>query len=286
MRDLDLVVLADRNSSVCRAYLAYLASGGFRPKKLLLVDFLGKATKTEALSSVLGRRFTAQLQRWYRARIKFRKVEAPAWQSIATAMDTEFQCSVPLFDDFSYSQYAEDVKAVVVNGFDDPVLLKAVIESDSKVFLYTGGGLIGRALLEMHGVRVIHIHPGIVPDVRGADGILWSTLIRGKLGYSGFYMNPGIDTGDIMIRREYELPQFDKQKFHPEWTFEDLYKALLFSYDAHLRASTLLELVGFAQRNGYALDQLPSERQTESEGRTYFFMHPKLRNVALGKMLK
>lgn len=281
MKDLDLLVLADRNSSVCRAYLSYLKAFGYKPKKILLVDHIGPSKIVNRISRVFGRQLTSHLLRLYRIIVSLRRNNAPEWMPLAKYMNAQFEHPVPFFDAFNYSDYAHEVETVVVKGFDDSRLLDAVINSRIKALLFTGGGLVKPELLSLPDTKIIHIHPGIVPDIKGADGILWSVLLRGKPGYSGFYMSPGIDTGDILIKIEYKLPCFDKHIYLETQTFDGMYKALLFSFDAHMRAKTLIALIEKSEDLNCVLEDMPKEAQIKESGRVYFFMHRVLRNAAL-----
>jgi methionyl-tRNA formyltransferase len=74
--------------------------------------------------------------------------------------------------------------------------------------LYTSGGRVPGDLLSTSPSRMIHIHPGVVPYVRGSDCLFWSVLTRGRPGMSCFYMNAGIDTGDIIHTREFDAPSY------------------------------------------------------------------------------
>jgi hypothetical protein len=282
MRDIDLMVLADRSSSVCRAYLTYLNSEGFRPKKILLIDFIAKSKRNDTLIRLFGKTSTIHLLRMYRWVAGKRNTDKKKWVELSRIMDSKFENSVNFFGEFNYSDYAGEVCQLVIDGFDDPALLDVVERSDIRTMLYTGGGIVRPRLLELSNKELIHIHPGVVPYVKGADGILWSALVRKKLGYSGFYMNPGIDTGDVLITKEYPIPVFDKSLLK-EFSADDLYKALLFSYDAHMRAKTLILLLDNWKRTSNPLWDMSRQKQKE-EGRIYFFMHPRLRSAVLESM--
>jgi hypothetical protein len=100
-------------------------------------------------------------------------------------------------------------------------------------------------------------------------------LIRGVPGASCFYMDPGIDTGAVIATREF--PSFRLDHLPPLKREEEplLYGALLHAYDPHLRAMTLLNVVGQAGQS--ALDNQPVTRQDRIAARAYYWMHPRLR---------
>jgi hypothetical protein len=91
---------------------------------------------------------------------------------------------------------------------------------------------------------------------------------------SCYYMNAGIDTGDIILTREFEAPHFPALAGMFAREPDLAYRALLHAYDPHLRAMTLLDVVAAA--GGAPLDGLASVRQQPDAGRSFFWMHPRL----------
>lgn len=176
-----------------------------------------------------------------------------------------------------FTDYADVVDKVMVANFRDPVLTKALSDLSPATGLFTGGGLVPNELLSINGIRFLHIHPGLLPHVRGADGILWSMLVRGRPGASCFYMAPGLDEGDVTLADE-----FAPIKIHlpdgPRPNDQMLYRAVFSFLDPALRARLLLRLI----EKGDDLDDLPAQTQDTTAGVTYHFMNPVLRRAALG----
>ncbi|MDG2012101.1 MAG: formyltransferase family protein, partial [Pirellulaceae bacterium] len=98
------------------------------------------------------------------------------------------------------------VRCVVAKNINCKKVIDSIKSCPQEYIIFCGGGLLRREILALPK-RFIHIHPGVVPDVKGADGILWSSLVRKRIGMSAFFMNQGIDTGDIIQTREYDIPQ-------------------------------------------------------------------------------
>lgn len=179
------------------------------------------------------------------------------------------------------------VETISVNGLNDASLAQYLRSSREKTILFTGGGLLKEPLLSLDGIRFIHIHPGIVPEVKGADGLFWSLLLKGKAGYSAFYMNPGIDTGDIIVQQEYKV---DLSGLGLEnYGNDEVYRALLDFYDPCFRIMTFIHLLNsifdkkqlIDDNENLDLRSIPSKAQDPTEGRTYFFMHRQLRNFVI-----
>lgn len=148
--------------------------------------------------------------------------------------------------------------------------------------LYVGGGILRKPVLSA-GVRFIHIHPGVVPDVRGSHCLLWSTLVRGCPGFSCFFMNEGIDTGDVVATQEYALvPAPIPGRFlGPE--FADLRAgALINGLDPWYRGDLLRRVL----REEPQPSRWQSRKQTAGSGKVYYFPHLLVRDKAVNRLLR
>jgi len=54
----------------------------------------------------------------------------------------------------------------------------------------------------LDAVSAVNVHPGLLPDDRGPNPHLWSTLRGSRRGATIHYVDRGIDTGDIIAQRE------------------------------------------------------------------------------------
>lgn len=162
---------------------------------------------------------------------------------------------------------------VLVSGYGDPALAEAV-GRDAGLVLFTGGGIVPRSLLDLPGTTFLHIHPGFLPYMRGADGLLWSLLLRGRPGCSCFAMAPGIDTGRLLATQEFDPIRITLKERSSE---EILYAATYAVLDPLLRALFLRDTI----RATGGLRQMSFRDQDLAEGMTFHFMHPALRRKAL-----
>ncbi len=82
----------------------------------------------------------------------------------------------------------------------------------------------------------VNVHASLLPRYRGASPIQWA-LLRGETvtGVTTMLMDPGLDTGDILLQRAYPIP--------PDATAGDLHEAL-----APLGAQLLMETVARMKR--------------------------------------
>lgn len=179
-----------------------------------------------------------------------------------------------------YHAYTDQVDEVLIDGLADPRLaMHLAALPQPGALLFTGGGLVPAALLQAVQRRVIHVHPGVLPQVRGADGLLWSMLLHGRPGATAFCMAPGLDTGEVIAGGDLDLPALP-----PEWARLDTttrYRLLYAFVDPLLRALWLREVL--AGQPGDPSDW-PARAQPPGEGDTFHFMNPKLRELVFEQM--
>lgn len=279
MLTLDLTVVADPACSTSRAYLTYLRAHGYRAAKVLLVDFVPLTPGIERMRRLLGSRLAFLLTQGRRATSIARS--ALFWQ-LCDEMQQGVDIRVDYFQPFAYGDYAAQIERCSTTGYADPVF-QALLRRQPGALLYTCGDRVPPALAEDPSMRILHIHPGVVPAMRGSDGLLWSLAVRGKPGASCFYMDSGIDTGPLIASREFPVPRFPDLAGLLEQDEATLYGALLYSYDPHLRAQTLIDVL--RAYPGISLRDLPSVPQPPGEGRAWYWMHPRLRRKVFAERI-
>lgn len=278
MKIINITILAVQGS-VVRAYLDAMKAAGFSPKKIIDVRLKPWGRKYRFFANFLGGKISSELLCWFASRRRNLAKNRALCDKLMANSDHE----INFFGKIDYSDYASEVEKISVTNFSDPFFLEYLSRQDCKTFIFTGGGILRAGLLNLPDVRFLHIHPGITPAVKGSDGLFWSVLIRNKPGYSCFYMNEGIDTGDVILTREFDYPSFSIS--NGQYSYDVLYRALLDFYDPWLRSCLLVEVL----RNFSSVEDfkdIPVVKQNPSEGRTYFFMHPKLRDSVINRMLK
>ena len=69
------------------------------------------------------------------------------------------------------------------------------------------GQILSQAILDIPRFGCINVHASLLPKYRGAAPIEWS-IIRGEkvTGVTTMQMNAGLDTGDMLLKREVEIP--------------------------------------------------------------------------------
>jgi phosphoribosylglycinamide formyltransferase 1 len=70
------------------------------------------------------------------------------------------------------------------------------ITNDCDIYLILCGKLISAEVI--HGKKIINIHPGAIPSVRGLDAFKWAILEMQPLGITMHFIDERIDEGEII----------------------------------------------------------------------------------------
>ena len=99
------------------------------------------------------------------------------------------------------------------------------------------GQILSERVLNLPKLGCINVHASLLPKYRGAAPIQWS-IINGenKTGITTMFMNKGLDTGDMILKKEIEIDEAD--------TGETLHDKL-----AVLGAQTLIETINLFEKN-------------------------------------
>ena len=103
-------------------------------------------------------------------------------------------------------------------------------------------------------------------------------------------MNPGIDTGDIITKHEFEV---DLAHLALEnYSNDETYRAILNFYDPCLRIMSFIYFLNSIFSKGefphnkedFDMRKIPSEKQNRAEGRMFFFIHKCLRDSVIDSL--
>ena len=83
-----------------------------------------------------------------------------------------------------------------------PALLAELDSLDLDLIVLGGTRIIRGPILSFPRHGVINSHPGLLPECRGSASAAWSVLHDIPIGSSTHFCDEGIDTGDLLLRRE------------------------------------------------------------------------------------
>lgn len=71
------------------------------------------------------------------------------------------------------------------------------------VAVFTGGNILRDEMLNIPRLGVLNSHLALLPEIRGMSSPEWSLLCGVPLGITIHFMDSGLDTGPILLRREF-----------------------------------------------------------------------------------
>ena len=129
-------------------------------------------------------------------------------------------------------------------------------DMDLDLIVFGGTRIIRGEILEHPKDGVINSHPGLLPDCRGSASPAWSVYHDIPIGSSTHFCDNGIDTGELLLRRELPVKR--------GMTYEDL------CYETLVLAGVLMKEALMAYVNG----QWDEMRRPQGES-----SHPTFRNA-------
>lgn len=263
---------------IARAYLETLYSLGLKPQKIIhLISAKDISSKKEVgkwLPKSFRIKYADSIQRskihfWPQ---KIAKESPDLHKNILDCVTQSYAFDESTLRDAQQlhplEKYCDTVDHLLISGLNDPVLAEYFQAEPQSALLFTGGGIVPKKLFSFEHIKLIHIHPGYLPYIRGADCCLWSILLCGHASASCFYMDPGIDTGDII--KACWLPELGNLASLDNHDLKTQYRAMYSFIDPWIRAYVLRAVL----KETSEFFDLPSTAQTESGGTTYHFMHP------------
>lgn len=154
----------------------------------------------------------------------------------------------------------------IVDDHNSPRATTLLSQYAPDVVVFTGGGLLRRALLSIPRLGVLNCHMGILPRYRGMDVVEWTALESGRgvpgIGVTVHFMDEGVDTGPILLERLTTLRSDDS----------------FASIRRRMERDMALEIVHCVQ--ALRDDRVQPKAQQHTAGRQYFVMHPMLMDFA------
>lgn len=286
-RDLPLTVLF-WEGPIARAYLATLKSMGLKPEKIIHLVSKNDLVTQKPLGRFLPRSLkVGYAQSRQKSSIHYwsttlRKTRPALCRSIKETVESRLAFPEKVINDAlaleDLSEYSPDVETLMIGSLADDTLYDRLLALPETQILFTGGGIVPKNLLEIASLKFIHIHPGHLPEIRGADCVLWSHLMKGCASATCFYMAPGIDDGDIILASY--LPPLEPHFDTCRTDLKTLYRATYAFLDPWVRAFVLRQALG--ETAGFTRTQ--AKPQAEHNSVTYHFMHELVQRAAFAQL--
>ena len=157
-----------------------------------------------------------------------------------------------------------NVDVVVCDTLNDQVVHDYLRKTKPRLVAFVGGGIINEKTLDLSGDGVLNCHGGLLPWYRGLDLYEWSLLEKhpDAIGCSTHFMSKYVDEGDVFYLYRHDIKGLD--------TFDALIK---FGEVASIKLLVYTIIKYFNNR-------IKPVRQNRKDGKQFFYMHPRLVEIA------
>ena len=164
-------------------------------------------------------------------------------------------------DSLSASCEKHALEVVSVDTMNSAEAIAQVRQRSLDLLLTTGGEILRTPVIQAARIGIINAHSASLPTYRGFNVMEWSLFHADRIGVALHYIDPGIDTGDLLDFREIPIEPGD--------TIEIL-RGKLFPAMIDIMSSGVQSL-----QDGTLL---PSP-QAPAAGKQFFSMHPRLKRI-------
>lgn len=161
-----------------------------------------------------------------------------------------------------------DMAVSLHDRLGDPECLASLRSAEPDLIILAGADIIPRAVLEIPRLGTLNAHYGLLPRYRGMNVTEWSVYHDDPLGVTVHWVDPGIDTGAIVVREPIPVA--------PGETLADLRTKHQEAAARQLVEASRLAFGGSAQ----------DRPQQPEEGKQYYRMHPELRLAVERKLAR
>lgn len=165
-----------------------------------------------------------------------------------------------------YNYYKDKLYVAKVNDLNSQKSESVIKKINPDYILLLGSGIIRKNILILPQKCCVHCHHGYLPDIRGVSTAEWSIYLNNKVYITTHIVDPGVDTGDILARREIPLTREDT-------IVSVRKKCRVYSVDLLYDTFKMLKSGEFKE-----------EKQSKADGKQYFLMHPFFKNLVDEKL--
>ena len=108
----------------------------------------------------------------------------------------------PIAPEISSQIEGKEIPHVTVSIHNSEKVMPHIENLDLDLIVFGGTRIIRGEILDFPKEGVINSHPGLLPDCRGSASPAWSVYHDIPIGSSTHFCDNGIDTGDLLFRRE------------------------------------------------------------------------------------
>lgn len=176
----------------------------------------------------------------------------------------------PAFPEVAHQAAELEIPVERVPNHNDPSCRAWIEAVNPEVIVLGGTRILRRSVLDGyppgHTPAFVNAHPGLLPWLRGSASVGWALYHNLPVGATVHFIDPGIDTGDIILRQKLPVTRCD--------TYESLNYRV-----AELAAVLMADVLDL-----FAAGNIPREPQDRSVGQTFRVIPDELLQEAIERL--
>lgn len=104
--------------------------------------------------------------------------------------------------EITHNFHKHNIVHLIVSNHNDNKVAMALKQYKINLIVLGDCRIIKREIFELPKFGVINIHPGFLPIVRGNNPYIWAIVKKLPQGCTAHFIDDGIDTGPIILRKE------------------------------------------------------------------------------------
>lgn len=191
-----VVLLADERSRKVAQFAESWASWGFAPDAVIIRTAASESRRERIAAVVRERGLGGLVRRALGVASRPNGSAAPATPAPKAAAPA----AVP--DQAAAYCAARGIPIVRFTSLDNAADLAAMRALDADLFVTAGFGIVRPAMLALPRLGTLNVHMGLLPPIRGMNVAEWSAFMGVPVGCTVHVVDPGVDTGDVILFRE------------------------------------------------------------------------------------
>jgi methionyl-tRNA formyltransferase len=162
----------------------------------------------------------------------------------------------------------ENIECIKSDSINSSYMVDHVREKEIDILINAGGGIFRNSIINAPRIGILNAHMGYLPRFRGFNVLEWSLIYEEVVGVTLHFIDQGIDTGDILMFKEIPLEKGD--------TILSLRKKT-----GVINIELMIDCVRL-----FKIGNVNRVKQLKEEGKQYFVMHHRLKDIAEVKLSK
>tara|TARA_Y100000590_G_scaffold33049_1_gene36248 strand:- start:57 stop:884 length:828 start_codon:yes stop_codon:yes gene_type:complete len=200
----DLALIFFENP-ISRCYLQVCKLRNFKFNKIIVLE------NKKFIPNYISRIYNFQKMNYYPLLFLKNKIYEDTTKKIADYFSYPEDFFTSSYKNDSLYNFANDIEFVNTDNINSEIFVKSLLKKKNLNYLNTGKKIYKEPL--NHNLKILHIHPGYLPNIRGADASLWNMEKLNCLGATSFLMTKKIDEGSIVSKSFYNYPRIKLNNF-------------------------------------------------------------------------